>query len=62
MKATEHLELPKRARCGMTNLVDRPTSEANELSKAECRASVTALVRKLSVCKPRFLCFVGKVR
>lgn len=62
MLPAEHAELPARARCGLTNLVERPTAEANELSSAECRAGVPILVRKLAQHRPRVICFVGKVR
>ena len=62
MRPIEHTQLPSRARCGLTNLVDRVTASESELSIDEKRDSVPALVRKIAQHKPRFLCFVGKVR
>ena len=62
MRPIEHTQLPARARCGLTNLVDRVTASESELSIDEKRDSVPALVRKIAQHKPRFLCFVGKVR
>ena len=62
MKPSEHTELPARARCGLTNLVERTTVKSTHLSRHELRAGVAPLVRKLTLHKPKFICFVGKVR
>ncbi|KLT45360.1 DNA glycosylase, partial [Cutaneotrichosporon oleaginosum] len=56
----EDSTLPSAYRYGLTNLVDRPTAEQNELSPAEMRAAVLPLVRKFRAYRPRVVCFVGK--
>ncbi|EIM81873.1 DNA glycosylase [Stereum hirsutum FP-91666 SS1] len=58
---TEEHILPEQFNIGLTDLVDRPSSEAAELSKAEKIAAVPKLLEKFSRCRPRFVCFVGKV-
>ncbi|KAF9577319.1 hypothetical protein BGW38_007529, partial [Lunasporangiospora selenospora] len=55
----DHL-LPSIANMGLTNLVDRPSRMGNELSEAECRASVPTLMAKIKKYRPRFVCFVSK--
>lgn len=44
----------------MTNLVDRPTAEQNELSVGEMREAVLPFTRKLVANRPLVVCFVGK--
>ncbi|GLB39381.1 putative uracil DNA glycosylase superfamily protein [Lyophyllum shimeji] len=57
--AQEDHTLPERFSLGLTNLVDRPTAEQNELSAAEQSAAVPTLMAKVALYRPRILCFVG---
>lgn len=59
LQPTQDHTLPSRFSIGMTNLVDRPTAEQNELSRAEQLASVPSLLSKISKYKPKIVCFVG---
>ncbi|WVF65473.1 hypothetical protein IAT40_000201 [Kwoniella sp. CBS 6097] len=45
---------------GLTNLVDRPTSEQSELSTLEMRLNVYNLTQKFLKHRPQVVCFVGK--
>jgi len=54
----DHL-LPSKFGLGLTDLVSRPTTEANELAPAERREAVPILLEKIRKFQPRFLCFVG---
>ncbi|WWD21337.1 hypothetical protein CI109_105821 [Kwoniella shandongensis] len=45
---------------GLTNLVDRPTSEQSELSTLEMRLNVHNLTLKFVRYRPMVVCFVGK--
>ncbi|ETW75699.1 hypothetical protein HETIRDRAFT_241775, partial [Heterobasidion irregulare TC 32-1] len=56
---TEDHTLPERFNLGLTNLVERPSTEAGELSPAEMAASVPALLTKIAHVRPRIVCFVG---
>ncbi|VDB87785.1 unnamed protein product [Peniophora sp. CBMAI 1063] len=53
--------LPEKYNIGLTNIVERPSAEAKELSKAEIEASVQALLDKVRCHRPRVVCFVGKL-
>ncbi|KZV62720.1 DNA glycosylase [Peniophora sp. CONT] len=53
--------LPETYNVGLTNIVERPSAEAGELSRAEIEASVQALMDKLTQYRPRVVCFVGKL-
>jgi TDG/mug DNA glycosylase family protein len=44
---------------GLTNLCDRTTHEANELTREEMAAGARALRDKLLACAPRVVCFNG---
>lgn len=44
---------------GLTNLVDRTSREASELSRAEMAAGAAALKAKLLELRPRIVCFNG---
>lgn len=46
---------------GLTDLVPRPTVSAAELSREDFAAGREALQEKLLGCKPRAVCFVGKL-
>ncbi|KAH7922912.1 DNA glycosylase [Leucogyrophana mollusca] len=59
LQPSEDSTLPDAFNLGLTNLVDRPSAEAAELSKAEMKASVPTLLAKIARYRPRFLCFVG---
>ncbi|KAG2140858.1 uracil-DNA glycosylase-like protein [Suillus cothurnatus] len=56
---SEDSSLPKAFNIGLTDLVDRPSSEASELSSSERASSVPILLGKLALHRPRFLCLVG---
>lgn len=45
---------------GFTNIVHRPTKEAQEITKEEYKAGREELKRKISTYKPLIACFVGK--
>jgi TDG/mug DNA glycosylase family protein len=46
---------------GLTNVVDRTTRAASELSREELRAGAAELRRKLRRCEPRVVAFNGKL-
>ncbi|KAG2340241.1 DNA glycosylase [Suillus weaverae] len=56
---SEDSSLPKTFNIGLTDLVDRPSTEASELSSSERVSSVPILLSKLALHRPRFLCLVG---
>jgi double-stranded uracil-DNA glycosylase len=58
MRPDEDGELPSLG-IGITNLVDRPTRSAAELSPAELRAAVPALEALVRRHRPRVVAFVG---
>lgn len=45
---------------GLTNIVDRPTKEAAEISKAEYSEGAKQLEQKIRKFRPKAVCFVGK--
>jgi TDG/mug DNA glycosylase family protein len=45
---------------GMTNIVPRPTKAADEITKEEYKEGREKLIKKISVYKPKVVCFVGK--
>jgi TDG/mug DNA glycosylase family protein len=45
---------------GLTNIVERPTKEALEITKEEYEAGRELLKQKLSTYKPKVACYVGK--
>ncbi|KAJ7685316.1 uracil-DNA glycosylase-like protein [Mycena polygramma] len=55
----EDFLLPDRFSLGLTNLVDRPTTEQTELSTSEQLASVPQFLAKIARYRPRVVCFVG---
>ncbi|KAJ7285981.1 uracil-DNA glycosylase-like protein, partial [Mycena rebaudengoi] len=55
----EDFMLPERYSLGLTNLVDRPTSEQTELSIKEQLESVPVFLAKVARYRPRIVCFVG---
>ncbi|KAA1475236.1 DNA glycosylase [Dentipellis sp. KUC8613] len=60
LPATEDYTLPVLFNLGLTNLVDRPSAEAAELSREEMSLSVPSILRKIQLHRPRIICFVGK--
>jgi TDG/mug DNA glycosylase family protein len=58
MKPEEDAELPKFG-LGITNLVDRPTRAADELSPDELRAGATALATLAQRYRPAVIAVVG---
>jgi double-stranded uracil-DNA glycosylase len=45
---------------GLTNIVPRPTREAQEITKEEYLVGRAALLKKIELYQPRVICFVGK--
>jgi TDG/mug DNA glycosylase family protein len=45
---------------GLTNLVDRTSRQASDLSRSELAAGAEALREKLLACRPGIVCFNGK--
>ncbi|MFJ7730113.1 G/U mismatch-specific DNA glycosylase [Neobacillus sp. NPDC097160] len=45
---------------GFTNIVERPTKAADEITKEEYKAGREILKRKIEQYKPKVVCFVGK--
>lgn len=43
------------------NLVDRPTKDVTELKKGEEQAGIKRLLRIIRTCRPRVVCFIGKI-
>ncbi|KAF7338195.1 UDG domain-containing protein [Mycena venus] len=55
----EDFTLPDRFSLGLTNLVDRPTTEQMELSNSEQLANVPVFLAKVARFRPGIVCFVG---
>ncbi|KAJ7709780.1 uracil-DNA glycosylase-like protein, partial [Mycena rosella] len=55
----EDFTLPDRFSLGLTNLIDRPTTEQTELSREEQVAGVPFFLAKIARYRPRIVCFVG---
>ena len=51
---------PQDYRCGVTKLVDRPTVQANEVSKQELHAGGRKLIEKIEDYQPQALAILGK--
>lgn len=45
---------------GLTNIVDRPTNEAAEITKEEYKEGAILLRKKIEAYRPNAVCFVGK--
>jgi double-stranded uracil-DNA glycosylase len=52
--------LPKY-RLNFVNLVDRPTIDVTKLKKGEEEAGIKRALRIIRSCKPRVVCFIGKI-
>ncbi|KAI4198778.1 MAG: hypothetical protein LQ348_001970 [Seirophora lacunosa] len=59
-RAEEDGDMPSLYDLGLTNIVSRPTKDANELSKAEMDAGVADLEAKIATHKPEAVAVVGK--
>lgn len=51
--------LPDKFSLGLTNLIDRPTTEQTELSREEQLAGVPLFLAKMARYRPLIVCFVG---
>ncbi|PVI06731.1 DNA glycosylase [Periconia macrospinosa] len=60
LKPEEDRSLPELYCMGNTNIVDRPSKDAAELSKEEMAAGTVALDAKFLLYKPEAVCIVGK--
>lgn len=58
--AQEDRTLPARFRLGLTNIVERPSRNGAQLSKAEMDAGVPVLDGKVRRWRPEVVCLVGK--
>lgn len=56
----EDKRMPEEYSLGLTNIVERPSRNGAELSKAEMDAGVEVLGEKARACKAEVVCFVGK--
>ncbi|ORZ00534.1 uracil-DNA glycosylase-like protein [Syncephalastrum racemosum] len=56
----DDMNLAKDYRLGMTNLTQRTSRKASDLTVAEQRAGIPTLTAKLRQYRPRIACFVGK--
>ncbi|WEG10846.1 mismatch-specific DNA-glycosylase [Pullulanibacillus sp. KACC 23026] len=45
---------------GLTNIVEKPTRAASDLTKADYEAGRDVLLKKLIIFKPKIACYVGK--
>ncbi|MFY4776874.1 G/U mismatch-specific DNA glycosylase [Metabacillus sp. RGM 3146] len=45
---------------GFTNIVERPTKAASEITKEEYKLGRMELIKKIRLYKPKIVCFVGK--
>jgi TDG/mug DNA glycosylase family protein len=43
------------------NLVDRPTIDVTKLKKGEAQPGIRRALRIISTCKPKVICFIGKI-
>jgi len=56
---SEDRTLPSDFNLGLTDIVERPTSQACQLSKAEMRAGVVPFLHKVARLRPRVIAIVG---
>lgn len=56
----EDKRMPEEYSLGLTNIVERPSRNGGELSKAEMDEGVSALEEKTRSCRAEVVCFVGK--
>ena len=60
LKPEQDVDLPELYSMGNTNIVDRPSKNAGELSKKEMAAGTPILEEKVRVFRPEAVCIVGK--
>jgi mismatch-specific thymine-DNA glycosylase len=60
LRPEQDVELPARYLLGNTNIVERPTKDAAELSKAEMTDGASVLEDKCRKWRPECVCIVGK--
>jgi mismatch-specific thymine-DNA glycosylase len=60
LRPEQDVELPARYLLGNTNIVERPTKDAAELSKAEMTDGASVLEEKCRKWRPECVCIVGK--
>ena len=48
-------------RLNFVNLVDRPTVDVTELQKGEAQVGIRRALKIIRTCKPRVVCFIGKI-
>ncbi|KAL5614929.1 hypothetical protein BROUX41_005004 [Berkeleyomyces rouxiae] len=56
----EDQDMPQLYQLGLTNIVERPSRNGAELSKAEMDDGVHVLEAKARLCRPEVMCIVGK--
>ena len=56
----QDVDLPRLCSMGNTNIVDRPSKTAGELSKREMAAGTPILEEKIRIFRPEAVCIVGK--
>jgi TDG/mug DNA glycosylase family protein len=49
-----------RYRCGLTTVVERPTAKATEVARHEFVMASVKLRKKIEICRPRHMAFLGK--
>ncbi|KAJ2664909.1 uracil DNA N-glycosylase Thp1 [Coemansia sp. RSA 1200] len=60
MRPEDGSMLSQRWNMSIVNLVQRTTPSTSDLSRKEMREAVPELCRKISTCRPKIICFVGK--
>jgi len=60
LRPEQDVDLPRLCSLGNTNLVERPSKDAAELSKAEMAAATPKLEEKICNFRPEAVCIVGK--
>ena len=60
LRPEQDVDLPQLYSMGNTNLVDRPSKDAGELSKQEMAAGAPILEEKVRAFRPEAVCIVGK--
>lgn len=60
LRPEQDVDLPLLCSLGNTNLVERPSKDVGELSKAEMAAGTEALEEKVRQFRPEAVCIVGK--
>ncbi len=59
-RPVQDVDLPRLCSLGNTNIVDRPSKDIAELSKAEMAAGTPILEAKIEAYRPEAVCIVGK--